>query len=747
MHSAREYLSVAVVLTVLVIPAAAVDLASEGLRITISGGGRVTSILDTITGVERINSPWPQYQPYFCVIGVGGNVVEPSGFSVSGELLTFTFSTNPVRTVRLRVQQRSRYIVVSVDSVTNAAGIEELRFVNLATRDSLDEIALRFLRYEDSGVGRHLSIHPLDPFTRTMVGWGSKGGYLWGIAYPDLAYPTPVPLVGRKVALLACNASQPDVYAVVRQLEADYDIPLGVVAKEHPALRRSCIFWMDYGQGPRSELIEVTKKAGAGRIMLWAYIWADLWRAYAPNREFWSSGAELKAFLDQCKANGIVVGAHLTPNTIIKNSIDYIRGGCDPRIRRDRTLTLSRDVPANQTTGLIETTAPPIGWPVEENYREVVIGSEIIEYSGIRTSGPPYGLTGPFVRAKHQTGEGGLGPQFHAAGATVGHLEVSYEGLFYIWDIGSGGVAQWCSDIARHYDAAGFQFFYTDDVHVLEPFWYTQGLINYELLKAMTVRPLIGEGVANTGAFSWPLVSVTGQIDYRLHLNRFKDEVDRNLREIEMWKGITGYIPKQIGWSQLTPPGSPDTTPDELEYLLAKSVAYDMPVVYQMWMSRVSSWPHKEANLTLMARYEQLRLSGYLPVHARLAAQKMGKDFMLFTDDGGTHHLVPVSIMSIGGGSRLVRGFVSDSPVGGSRYATLWPTAGVMPVILIMDGLTPGDVVVRDYNGNPVPVSVVAPGQIAIQFTSRIYLRLANVADPLRAFDHATVRDEAGGSY
>jgi hypothetical protein len=740
MHPARECPSVALALALLAMPAAAVELSSEGLRITIDGDGRVTSILDTMTGVERINSPWPQYQPHFCVIRVGGNMVEPSAFSVSGELLTFTFSTNPVRTVRLRVQQRSRYIVVSVDEVTNAAGIEELRFVNLATRNSLDETAARFLRYDDNGVGRHLSIQPLDPFTRTMVGAGGKGGYLWAIAYSNLPYPTPVPLVGRKVALLACNASQPDVYAFVGQVEADYGIPLGVVAKQHPAGRRSCIFWMDYGQGPRSELIEVTKKAGAGRIMLWAYIWADLRRSYSPNQEFWSSGAELKAFVDQCKAEGLVVGAHMLPNIILKDSIDYIRAGCDPRISRDRTLTLARDVPAEQTTGLIETTSPPIGWPTREGFREIVIGAEIIEYSGIRTTGPPYGLTGPFVRAKHQTGEGGLGPQFHAAGATVGHLEVPIEGPFYVWDIASGGVWQACADIARHYDAAGFQFFYADGVHEQEPWWYSLGLVFYEQQKAMSVRPLMGEGASSTGVFNWPLLSLMGQIDYKIDRNRFKEEVDRNIKDIEVWKEWTGYIPKQLGWAQLAVPGLPATTPDDLEYILAKSAAYDMPVVYQLWMSGVKSWPLREANLALMARYEQLRLSGYLPVHQRLVAQKLGKDFMLFTDDSGTHHLVPVSLMSIGGGSRRVRGFISDGPVGGRRYATLWPTAGEIPMILIMDGLGPADVAVRDYNGNPIPVSSVAPGQIAIEFSTRIYVRLVNVPDPLAAFDRAAVR-------
>jgi hypothetical protein len=728
--------------------AAAIDFSTEGLRISIAGDGKVASILDTQTGVERINSEWPQYQPYLCVIQVGGNVVEPSGFSASGELLTFTFNTNPTRTVRLRVQQRVKYIAITVDDVTNAAGIEELRFVNLATKGSLDDKAMRFVRYDDSGVGRYLSLHPLDAFTRTLVGGGSKGGYLWAIAYSNLPYPTPVSLVGRKVALLACNTNQPDVYDSVRRFEADYNIPLGVVAKEHPAARRSCIFWMDYGQGPRSDLIDVMKKAGAGRMILWAYFWGDVRRKYAPNQDFWSSGAELKAFLDQCKANGIAVGAHLMSSTIIKDSIDYIRAGADPRLRRDRTLTLARDVPPEQTTGLIETTTPPTGWATADDYRDMVIGQEIIEYSGIKTSGPPYGLTGPFVRAKNQTGEGGLGPQHHAAGATVGHLVVTYDGYFYVWDIASGGLSQWCADIAREYDAAGFQFFYADDAQdVEEPHWYTVGLTVHELQKAMTVPPEMGEGSISTATFAWPLLTATGTIDYKIDRNRFKDEVDRNVRDIEKWSDVTGYIPKQLGWAQLAVPRLPATTPDDLEYILAKSAAYDMPVVYQMWMSMMDSWPHKDANLTLMARYEQLRLSGYLPVHQRLVAQKLGKDFMLFTDDGGTHHLVPVSVMSIGGGSALVRGFVTDGPVSGYRHATLWPTVNAMSLILIMDGLIPADVVVTDYNGNAIPASAVAPGQIAIEFSSRIYIKLANVPDPGRAFDHASVRERGGGGF
>jgi hypothetical protein len=429
---------------------------------------------------------------------------------------------------------------------------------------------------------------------------------------------------------------------------------------------------------------------------------------------------------------------------VLKDAIDYVGTGCDPRLSRDRTATLGASLPASQTDGLIVTTTPPTGWPTEDNQRDVAIDAEIIEYTSLKTSGPPYGFVGPFVRAKNQGGPNGLQPQNHSAGASIGHLVMTIDGVGYRWGIASGGVDQWCADIASTVNAAGFQFAYLDGVEEVEdPKWYTVSLVNSTFCQLVQNNLLYAEGVANSGCFSWPLVSIDGQIDYyryRLSGKSIKSEVDFNAHYMETSLPQTAYIPRQLGWAQIAQPGRPPTTPDEVEYILAKSAAYDASIVYQMWVSTLNTWPNRDANMYLMSKFEELRLAGYFPPAVKEAAKRPGRDFMLFTDDGGNYQLAPTVLLSIANSSSVVRGFITMEPVSGSRYVTLWTASGRTDVTLIISGVTPADLQVKDYRGNPVQVTSLPGEQVAFPVSTRMYIKLANVPDPTTVFGNATVR-------
>lgn len=717
-----------------------ITFSATGITLNLTADGKVSALLDTVAGRDR-NIPSPPYTiRHLCKITVSGVTHIPTGFSFAANRLTYTFpDLNPTVSVTILVEEKPGYLVFTLESVIPQTGIDDVCFVNLRTRNAKECGNSSLLFFDDDTDGnndRILGIYALNIFTRMWGGLSQTGGYLRASAYPGLPHPNPVTLAGQQAVLFTAAATDTSVFDVLGQIDNDYDLPIDATTNQLPALRRSSFFWMKFACDEKELALQYTQEAGASRIVLLRGLWGDHLRGYRADTTIWGSSAELRNWVAQCRDAGVVVGAHLFPGLISVDSIDYIRAGCDPRIYRDRAVTLAAELPASQTTGLIQTTTPPMEWSVDAHHRDLVIEGEIIEYTGIQTAHAPYGFTGPFVRAKNQTGDGGLGPRAHATGAAIEHLVSSPWGRHYQWGIASGGVEQWCTDIAARLDAADIRVVYLDGASWIQgPVWHSLGYLTHTLYQAMQDTPLWFECSDIIHNLDWPLVAISGQIDYHVLENQFKSEVDRNVNRMLT---VSGFTRRQLGWSRLGDSAF-QSTPDELEYLLAKSVAYDAPVVFHVWMSALRTWPHRSANFYMMSRYEQLRLSNHFPEPVKVTARQPSKDFMLFTDSAGDPHLVPTSRLNIASWSTAVRGFITDQKVNGNHYVTLWPTTLDAELNLLLDGVNVNNVVAGNYRGDPLSVANIGGGQIAIPVTTRIYIRLVDVPDPTRIFSRATI--------
>lgn len=706
----------------------------------IDSAGRVSSIIDREASRERIKTSIAAYRKYLCYARRNGVLHEPTGFSYSGEALTYTFGSlvsSPTATVR--VTPHADHLLIQLQGVTGTDQVDEIRFVTIETAGSLDGAVWRFLRYEDSGVGRYLGVMPLDRWTHTSVGPAGAGGYLWASAYRARAYPTPVTFVGRKVALFAASTDRAQLLARVSAVETDEGVPIGVGSRQHPALRRSCMFWDQMLYTERNTALQWTLDAGVGRVLLHQPLWQDS-RRPSQVQPLWGSAANLKSWIDSLKAEGIVVGAHVFPSQCVKNSLDYVAAGAHPGLRRDRSITLAVDLPASQTDGLIQTTTAPTGWPLDEGERDIVIGREIVQYSGLKTDAPPYGFVGPFVRAKNQTGSPeALGPQDATAGTLIQRLVPSLGEYAYQWDIASGGAAEHARASGQLIDALGLEYIYCDAIeHSEEPHEYTFGVLMNGLYDAVVNKPAWMEASVGTGVWTWPLIAVAGQMDYHWS-EPFKREVDRNVAIMNA--SFDPFVEKQLGWALIA---SPENTtehirPDDFEYLLAKSVAWDAPVVMLARMDRMNVWPNRDANLKLMALYEQLRLTGYFSDSVRAAARRP-RDYMLFRESGsGAFHLLPVALAPIGAGHDAVRAFVSGPTASGKRFVTLWPVERNRTVEVYLDGLSTADVSGYDWRDYAVGVTSAAPGVVRVTATGRIYLEIANLPQPQATLSAARV--------
>lgn len=727
------------------VPAALADgatFSATGISLSINSAGKVTALRDTVTGVNRVHSPWPEYQKHMCAVRVGGILHDPTGCIINGSDVTFLFGgLSPSPEITVRIEEKPNYLVFTLTDVTNDENVEEVQFVHLYTAGSVDGAAYRFLEFNDGGTKRHMGVTPLDVFTSTSVGPGQAGGYLWGSAYPDLPYPGGSTMVGRQAALFTCGGTQADVYAAMDRIEDDYGLMFGVDSKQHEAFDRHCVFWLRINADQQDDARDYAAAFGAKRVLLLQAVWRnnDYGSQIATN---WGDVATLKAWIDQSQAQGVYVGAHVFPSLVDKEAKEHIYTGCSPKLARDRTIQLAADVPADQVDGLIQTTTPPTGWPTASKHRDIVIGAEIIEYTGVKTSGPPYGFTGPFTRAKNQTGDGGLGPQAHSAGATIGHLMISTSGNFYIWDIASGGMQEWCADAATMIEAADFDWMYTDGLEAIQdPKWYAFNLAHMWSGNMLADSLLWMESVANSGSMAWSDLGIFGSYDYVSWTGKsFKEEVDSNIEKVLDFDKYGRFSKYQLGWTPLKH-GTEFITPDELEYVLARSLAYDMPITWLTSVDFVRDWPLRDSNLARVRLYDDLRRGDYFSDAAVAPVRGSQKDFMLFTDGSGTHHVARVQLVHAARGSRDVRTYATVSPIDGETYVTMWPTDDEKSWRVVLSGVKPANVAVTDADGSAVAVTDLNSGQVSFPVATRVFLRLTDVPDVQKVVEGALLQE------
>ncbi len=704
---------------------------SAGLALGLDNNGRVASLIDLVTGVERIQTV-AAYHLSLCEATSAGVRHTPTAMTRSGSLISYTFGgLTPAPRVDLAIVNRGDYLLIWIVGLADADALDEIRFVNLDTGGSIGGGAFRFLEYPDAGGPRMIGLCGLDVFTRTQVGPGAAGSYLWATAYRDLPWVTPVSMVGRGAALFACAADDASVLSVVARIEQDASIPLGVAARQQSVLNRSGVFWVQVPYQHRQQVLQYTLDAGAGKLLMLAWAWANPRTRYLPPTA-WGGWTALNDWVEQCRTAGLVVGAHFYPSIIPNDAVDYIRGGCHPNIRRDHRATLAVDLPASQTDGLIQTVEPPTGWPLAPK-NQIVIGQEIIGYTGISVT-PPYGLTGPFTRAFRQTGPGGLGAQSHAAGAAVEHLAGVDEGGYYQWDLASGGVLHWMQDITTALDAIGFDYIYIDNLEDCEqPEWFTHGMLTYLSYLMPARKPLWLEASDTSGSFSWPLVAMSGQMDY-WYPRGFRVEVERNLARFS--RPESRYDVKQLGWPRPSHSAAEHVTPDEFEYLVSRGLAFDAPVVIEVWWDWMQLWPNRDANLYLMKTYENLRLSQYFQDAALQPARTPYQDVMLFRDGQGHYRLTKVQHAPVADNTPALRAFVSSVPIDGEWLVSVWAPALNDPRDLFLIGAQASDITAEDYRGNPLPLTNFA-GSVHVPIQSRSYLRLRNVSDPFALLRNA----------
>ena len=722
------------VLVALCALASAADIAIENdrMKLVIGEDAVWKSIVDKKTGRELCYTGKP-------IPILDGRINEKGdragSVSKDGDLLKIKFAKNDTELV-YKVEPGPDWIVFRIQSVS---GPRPDRLTMLRVPVTITET-----------VGRRLNI-ARDKDLAVCVMSANMQPYGSGRArkgYAELAmytqdFPGPK-LEGAACAFILCPMTE--TRKLLEKAAEAFHLPTntrdGVPVKELPRTKRSYWF-MGFGEKDVDKVIEYCKKSGFKQVMLGFGAWSTAAGHYPINLRNYPNGRDsLKAMVDRLHAEDILVGMH-TFASKVKKTDSYVTPVPDKRFWKDMQCTLAEDITADQTT--IRAKESLDQWPGSpvckqkrweggiKKHQEVIIGDEIVQYRSIG----PEGKYDTFMDCKR--GAWKTSAAAHKAGDTGRHFGVDGCINGYIIDEETDLLDEVTSNLADVFNYCGFDMIYFDGGEDVD-----RRRFNYYVTKnqAMTMskikkRPIIHMGTCMTHRL-WHSFARSGTVDHYINtlrghmisrgevtnIERVVENVDGLMKrtliftvagEEVKWRTVKEHIdksvrrgiameaalmPSELGWFGLWPKDkySDGLQLDEAEYLMVKSLAYDLPISLQTSFGRMESHPLTPQILEIVKVYEELRMAGTLDKETRDKLREMGRDFILLQGQD-RRRFIEVQEMPSVAGSQDVRAFVGD--LNGGAVATVWHYIKDGKLTLTVD---PSRVSAISFLGEPIAI-------------------------------------------
>ncbi len=599
---------------------------TESLRWEIAPDGHVIHFVDKQSGQDFLDAA---PHPAAARIKKGGQSLDASSARLEGTRLTLSFGDNQAA-ASLDIRSLSRYVTIEVSDVSGE-GIEELAFLDipLTLKGSLDEpfaccaLALNLQTNVPEVPGPH--------------------GKLRAMCYPRYGMP------GAKVAVIACPQSE--LRDVMKEaVSAAPDLPHsdigGPWALDAPCNRGSYLF--DFGA-----LTEQTVDAWIACVRSLGLNQIDFHTGTSlrfgdcePNPKLFPNGrASVKAVLDKLHAAGIAAGLHTYAFFIAKNA-RYVSPVPDPRLGKDAVFTLAEPltseavtVPVAESTSAMSTIT---GFFVH-NSVTVQIDDELITYGGVAKEAP-------FAFTSCTRGAHGTHAAAHEAGAKVHHLKECF-GLFTP-DADSTLLEEVAANTADTFNECGFDMIYLDALDgesILagaDQAWHYGSKFVFEIAKRLK-KPALFE-MSTFHHHLWYVRARMGAWDHptRSH-KRF---IDAHCAANQQGAGM--FLPMNLGWwSVLTWDEAhaiqrEPTYPDDIEYLMAKSLGNDMGIsLMGVNPDTIASVPAYKRLAPLFKQYEDLRHAQYFPESVKAKLRVPGAEFTLEQNAEGAWQFRPLEVL------------------------------------------------------------------------------------------------------
>ncbi len=669
----------------------------EFLRLEIGGDGGLVSLSAPCSEAELGRPGEP-----IAYATVGGERAAATAAAADGARITLSFGDSGVAAV-LAWEEVEGMAVVTLESVTGAP-------------EQLDLLCLPLAEGGERLCYSH-AVRAADEATVALVA-ESQDCRIHADRTPRL-YATVSSEVSLGPVTVALTAAPWDEIADrLQQAEELFGIPVGVKAKLSDAARRPYLMIGGVSAENADRVIDWAERGGFGSILLLHGTWGHFGRHYEVPESLWPGGVEqLRETVDRIHQAGMLAGAHMFSSKVPK-SCAYNEGTAERRLWEDLHLTLAEPIDAQADR--IVTAEPPADWPVTAGTRDIRIDGELMAYTSLSVE-QPFGFTG-LRRALY-----GTEAQPHDAGAEVAHVRTDESRGIFIIDQTTDLLAEHASDIARTYNAAGFDWIYFDgaeDVH--PPRWWTTSNAQMAVIERLDREPQIVQ-MAASSPFSWHLMTRRGQRDYFWVSMSYKDEVDDAIEH--SWpQARRDLMVADLGWFPLRSPREHvrATQIDDVEYLCARALASDSAYSIQTRADRMESVPCLDAMLHVMSRYEHHKFAGTFPQELKDRILQPRQDWMLIERADEEPRLARVrEIPYVGGTSHLVRAFVT---LGSHQGVTTVSLAPVGLDATARFSLDPRRIEFTDYRGEPHEVEVLAGAQIVVPVTTRVLMHCDGIS-------------------
>lgn len=324
----------------------------------------------------------------------------------------------------------------------------------------------------------------------------------------------------------------------------------------------------------------------------------------------------------------------------------------DSRLAKENPVILAESVDATEMFLAVDPDTPADLIQVYKGYfaageRDIVIDDEIMVCNGFRDgdSQTPPG----FVVARR--GYAGTTGQTHAADALIYHLPQLFNS--YLADMRSDLPDEIAARLAEVYQAVEGDFIYLDGagaIHRLFPKTPPEfimgsgrnfaGLFTIEKFLGKLNRDVFLQTSATpaNSNYTWHFIArgsgsdyVTIGVEAHLDYNRIGARHDRRFH--------LSAMPMELGWFALLARKAesnrtlyhnsyPSTSLDEIEYIMNRALAFDMPISLETNEGELQANGHTKKIFQRIGDYEKLRLSGYFPASFTRTMQRPDEEFI-----------------------------------------------------------------------------------------------------------------------
>jgi hypothetical protein len=348
------------------------------------------------------------------------------------------------------------------------------------------------------------------------------------------------------------------------------------------------------------------------------------------------------------------------------------------------------------------------------------VDDEIVQYESIGPAGRWDTLLGC------RRGAWGTGAAAHEAGTDCRRYGVDGCINGYIIDQETTLLDETTSRLAHVFNTCDFDMLYFDGGEDVDRrrFNYYASHFQAAAMGKFRKRPLIHMGTVLTHGL-WHSFTRSGTYDTYENTIRgriiaggtwdklptVREHIDRSVQRLVRLQA--DMLPAELGWFGIWPKGkaTDGLQLDEIEYLMARSLAYNAPISLQTSFARMESHPLTPGILQIVREYEQLRRAGKLSAADGERLRQVGRDFVLFRDPSGRPdgqaEFVQVKRLPIGVESNHMRCLLG--PRGDDTVATVWHYLGREATI----SLDTQQVVPCGIKGDVIP-AVTAQGRTRI---------------------------------